>query len=132
MTTAVTSIGQAGPPLNEIPLLDHDQAAGLAGLFKILANDTRLRLLHALHRGGEVRVSDLAAEVGMTQQSVSNQLQRLLDRGILEYPQGGHERLLPHRRPVRPGPAASWHLPGRRPAVRDRLEVVAAASPGLG
>jgi DNA-binding transcriptional ArsR family regulator len=40
-------------------------------------------LLHALHRGGEVRVSDLAAEVGVTQQAVSNQLQRLLDRGIL-------------------------------------------------
>jgi DNA-binding transcriptional ArsR family regulator len=89
VTTAVTSIGQAGPPLNEIPLLDHDQAARLAGLFKILANDTRLRLLHALHRGGEVRVSDLAAEVGMTQQSVSNQLQRLLDRGILKTRRAG-------------------------------------------
>jgi ArsR family transcriptional regulator, lead/cadmium/zinc/bismuth-responsive transcriptional repressor len=89
VTTAVTGIGLSGPPLNEIALLDHDQATGLAGLFKILANDTRLRLLHALHRGGEVRVSDLAAEVGMTQQSVSNQLQRLLDRGILKTRRAG-------------------------------------------
>lgn len=89
MTTAVTGLGQPGPPLGQIPLLTADQAAGLAALFKILGNDTRLRLLHALHRGGEVRVIDLAAEVGMTQQSVSNQLQRLLDRGILKSRRAG-------------------------------------------
>ncbi len=89
MTTAVTSLGQPRPPLDEAPLLTPDQAAGLAALFKILSSDTRLRLLHALHRGGEVRVMDLAAEVGMTQQSVSNQLQRLLDRGILKARRAG-------------------------------------------
>lgn len=88
-TAAVTGLGQSGPPLNQIPLLTHNQAAGLAALFKILANDTRLRLLHALHRGGEVRVSDLATEVGMSQQSVSNQLQRLLGRGILKTRRAG-------------------------------------------
>lgn len=89
MTTAVTGLGLPGPPLDEIPLLTPDRAGGLAGLFKILANETRLRLLHALHRGGEVRVSDLATELGMTQQSVSNQLQRLLDRGILRTRRAG-------------------------------------------
>lgn len=89
MTTAVTGLSPSRPPLDEVPLLSPDQASGLAALFKILANDTRLRLLHALHRGGEVRVSDLAAEVGMTQQSVSNQLQRLLDRGILQTRRAG-------------------------------------------
>jgi ArsR family transcriptional regulator, lead/cadmium/zinc/bismuth-responsive transcriptional repressor len=83
VTTAVTGFGQSGPPLDQVPLLAPDQAAGLAALFKVLASDTRLRILHALHRGGEVRVSDLAAEVGVTQQAVSNQVQRLLDRGIL-------------------------------------------------
>ena len=81
--TALTGLDTPRPPLEDIPLLAPEQAAGLAALFKILASDTRLRLLHALHRGGEVRVSDLAAEVGVSQQSVSNQLQRLLDRGIL-------------------------------------------------
>jgi len=53
------------------------------GLFKVLANDSRLRLLHALERAGELCVSDLAAELGMTPQAVSNQLQRLVDRRIL-------------------------------------------------
>lgn len=82
MTRTLTSLDASGQPLGEIPLLTPDQAGDLAALFKILASDMRLRLLHALHRGGEVRVSDLAAEVGVTQQAVSNQLQRLVDRRI--------------------------------------------------
>ena len=52
-------------------------------LFKVLASATRLRLLHALVRAGELSVTDLARTVGMTPQAVSNQLQRLADRGIL-------------------------------------------------
>jgi DNA-binding transcriptional ArsR family regulator len=71
------------PPLDERPLLVPDQARGLADLYQVLANDTRLRLLHALARSGELCVSDLAAAVGMRPQAVSNQLQRLSDRRIL-------------------------------------------------
>jgi DNA-binding transcriptional ArsR family regulator len=52
-------------------------------VFKVLANDTRLRLLHALARAGELSVADLSATVAMKPQAVSNQLQRLVDRGIL-------------------------------------------------
>lgn len=71
------------PPLAERPLLTAGQSAQLVTLFKVLGNDTRLRLLHALHRGGEVPVSELASQVGMRPQAVSNQLQRLADRGIV-------------------------------------------------
>jgi DNA-binding transcriptional ArsR family regulator len=71
------------PPLGERPLLTPEQAAGLMGVFKVLANDTRLRLLHALARSGELCVTHLAAAVSMKPQAVSNQLQRLVDRGIL-------------------------------------------------
>jgi DNA-binding transcriptional ArsR family regulator len=75
---------EAGKPdLRARPLLTADQALLLADLYKMLANDTRLRLLHALARAGEACVSDLAAAVGMRPQAVSNQLQRLLDRRIL-------------------------------------------------
>jgi DNA-binding transcriptional ArsR family regulator len=59
------------------------QAAELADLFKVLANDTRLRLLHALVGAGELCVGGLAEALGMTAQAVSNQLQRLADRGVL-------------------------------------------------
>lgn len=79
-----TAAARAGKPaLGDRPLITPEQARGLIGLFKALANDSRLRLLHALERGGEVCVTDLAVQVGMRPQAVSNQLQRLTDRGIL-------------------------------------------------
>jgi DNA-binding transcriptional ArsR family regulator len=55
-----------------------------------LANDTRLRLLHALERAGEMCVTDLADAVAMKPQAISNQLQRLLDQGILASRRNGN------------------------------------------
>ena len=72
------------PPIEAWPLISDQQAAALMRLFKVFANDTRLRLLHALVRGSELCVSDLADAVDMKPQAVSNQLQRLADRGILD------------------------------------------------
>jgi DNA-binding transcriptional ArsR family regulator len=71
------------PPLQDRALLAPQEAEALAELFKVVANGTRLRLLHALVRESEVRVGDLAEAVGMTPQAVSNQLQRLADKGIV-------------------------------------------------
>lgn len=78
------------PVLRERPLITYKQAAELMGVFKVLANDTRLRLLHALARAGEMCVTDLAEAVAMTPQAVSNQLQRLVDRGILGSKRNGN------------------------------------------
>jgi DNA-binding transcriptional ArsR family regulator len=61
----------------------------LAVVFKVLANDTRLRLLHAIVRADQVCVTDLATAVGMKPQAVSNQLQRLADLGILTHRREG-------------------------------------------
>lgn len=84
LTHTVASNATGGKPtLGERPLLASDQAHQLADLYKMLANDTRLRLLHALARVGEACVTDLANAVGMRPQAVSNQLQRLLDRRIV-------------------------------------------------
>lgn len=77
------------PELSARPLIDLPQAARLARVFKVLANDTRLRLLHALARDGELSVSDLSAAVFMKPQAVSNQLQRLVDLGILSSRRAG-------------------------------------------
>ena len=71
------------PDLKSRPLLSPMQAGQLMGLFKVLANDTRLRLLHQITRTGEVGVTALAEAVGMSPQAVSNQLQRLADWRIL-------------------------------------------------
>lgn len=71
------------PALEERPLLTLEQAADLTGIFKVLTNENRLRILHALVRAEELRVSELADVVGMSPQSVSNQLQLMVLRGIL-------------------------------------------------
>lgn len=73
----------AKPGLKDRRLLTPIQAGGLAAVFKVLANDTRLRLLHALVRADEMCVTDLASAVAMKPQAVSNQLQRLADLDIL-------------------------------------------------
>ena len=70
-------------PVASRPLLPPAQARQLMQLFKVFANDTRLRLLHALVRECELCVTDLANVVSMKPHAVSNQLQRLVDRGIL-------------------------------------------------
>lgn len=59
------------------------QASELEDLFKILANDTRLKLLQHLAIAKEMCVCDLAECLSMKPQAVSNQLQKLLDRGIV-------------------------------------------------
>jgi DNA-binding transcriptional ArsR family regulator len=71
------------PAIEDRPLISDQQAAALTRLFKVFSNDTRLRLLHALVREEELCVSELGEAVGMKPQAVSNQLQRLVDRGIV-------------------------------------------------
>ena len=81
------------PPLAERPLLGIETAAELARVYETLANDTRLRLLHVLLREGEIYPSGLAAKLGMKPQAISNQLQRLLDRGIVQTRRDGNNVL---------------------------------------
>lgn len=70
--------------LAERELMPPVQADALADLFAILAGATRLRLLHALLRSGELCTTDLADAIGMKAQAVSNQLRSLVHQGILE------------------------------------------------
>ena len=72
------------PKLCERPLISPEEATELSTLFKIFANDNRLRLLHAMARAGEIRVVDLAAALEMKVQAVSNQLQRLANQGFVQ------------------------------------------------
>lgn len=83
----------ACPPKTAIerrPLIGFDQANSVERTFQVLADATRLRLLHALVRAGEMCVSDLARALEMKPQAVSNQLQRLVDRGILASRRNGN------------------------------------------
>ena len=78
------------PDLKNRPLLTGEQAASLEQTFKVLANNTRLRLLHALFLEEEICVSDLARTLGMKPTAVSNQLQRLTFSGIIESRRDGN------------------------------------------
>src|SRR3954469_10256264 len=71
------------PALAGRPLLSFVEAVKVMALFKVLANDTRIRMLHHIVRSGEATVTDLARTLGMTPQAVSNQLMRLSDTGML-------------------------------------------------
>ncbi len=71
------------PKLEQRPPLEEEVASELESVFKTLANATRLRILHVLVRTGELCVGDIAKALDMKAQAVSNQLQRLSDRGIV-------------------------------------------------
>ncbi len=90
---APTELGAHGcrpkPRLVARPLISGAEAAGLGQTFKILANSTRLRLLHALVRRPGLSVTELAEALGMKPQAISNQLQRLLDKGIVSNVRNG-------------------------------------------
>ena len=75
---------QPRPALVKRPLLTPEESNDLADVFSVLANDTRLRLLHALVRSRELSVSEIADEVEMKPQAISNQLQRLSDLGVVD------------------------------------------------
>ncbi len=69
--------------LKQRPLMSCEQAVLVESLFEVLANDTRLRLLHEIARHDEICVSDLAEALEMKPQAISNQLQRLQDKSIV-------------------------------------------------
>jgi DNA-binding transcriptional ArsR family regulator len=71
------------PALAERPLLSFVDAVKVMALFKVLGNDTRIRLLHHLVRSGEATVTGMAKTLGMKPQAVSNQLVRLADTRML-------------------------------------------------
>ena len=70
----------AAEPLTEI------EAAGLAAVFKALADPVRLRLfsLVASHNGDEASVLDLAAHFDVTQPTISHHLKVLREAGLLD------------------------------------------------
>lgn len=85
------------PALAQRDLIASPEVDELAGLFRILASDTRLRILHTIARTGEAAVGAIATEVGASNQTVSNHLQRMADQQIVATRRDGnhvHYRLI--------------------------------------
>lgn len=53
-------------------------------MLKLMANEKRLLILCALIAGGEVNVSELAAEVGLSMSALSQHLAKLREDGLIE------------------------------------------------
>jgi len=71
------------PNLENRELIAPDMAGQLEELFKVLGNDTRIRLLHVLIREKEAPVNEIADQLGMSAQAVSSHLQKLSLSGIV-------------------------------------------------
>lgn len=82
------------PPKSDLalrPLISIEQAFDLTAIFKVLANNTRLRILHALIRESELCVNKLSEAIDMKPQAVSNQLQKLVDRNVIQSKRNGNQ-----------------------------------------
>ena len=71
---------------DELPL---SQVRGVAELFKILGDPTRLRLVQALSGAEELCVCDIALVLGMSQSAVSHQLAILRQARLVKYRKDG-------------------------------------------
>lgn len=70
-------------PLATAPL-GADDAIGLAGVLKAIADPARLRVISMLAASGEVCVCDLTEPLGLSQPTVSHHLKTLVDAGLVQ------------------------------------------------
>jgi DNA-binding transcriptional ArsR family regulator len=65
------------------------QTDGLAPLFKVLADETRLKIIYALSREDELCVCDVATIIGSTNAAASHHLRMLRNMGLAKYRKEG-------------------------------------------
>jgi ArsR family transcriptional regulator len=83
-----------------VPPLADDVAEDLLKLFKLLGDETRLRIIHALMCVDEMNVRTLCQHLGQSQPAVSHHLALLRSEGLIEPRRDGKHnfyRLLPKR-----------------------------------
>ncbi|MDV2495141.1 MAG: metalloregulator ArsR/SmtB family transcription factor [bacterium] len=69
-------------------MIDEATTLGLAEIFRVLGDPTRVRILHAL-AASELCVCDLAAILGMSQSAVSHQLRLLRSLRLVRHRREG-------------------------------------------
>ena len=84
----------------DIAQLPTDTAHALAGLFKLLADETRLRIMYFLLQKDEINVRTFCRLLGQSQPAVSHHLAMLKEAGLLDSRRDGKHnfyRLMPKR-----------------------------------
>ncbi|WP_324653706.1 metalloregulator ArsR/SmtB family transcription factor [Georgenia sp. H159] len=79
----VTAVHPEKVALTREKIPDEREAGRLAGLFKLLGDPRRARVLYALLEAGELCVCDLAASVDVPEASVSQVLRLLRTAGVV-------------------------------------------------
>src|SRR6187200_709699 len=80
--------------------LEQAKAGDLVTIFKLLADETRLRILHYLTQKPEMNVCTFVGLLGQTQPAVSHHLALLREAGLIECRRDGKHnfyRLVPRR-----------------------------------
>lgn len=80
---AVKTVNSARVTETRRLLVTRDEATKLSGLFRLLGDMNRVRLLYSLLEAGELCVCDLAAAVEMPETSVSHALRLLRTAGVV-------------------------------------------------
>lgn len=71
--------------------LEPAKAAEVAGLFRLLGDQGRVRMLSALAEAGELCVCDLASVVDMAESPVSHSLRLLRTAGVVRHRRAGRQ-----------------------------------------
>jgi ArsR family transcriptional regulator, arsenate/arsenite/antimonite-responsive transcriptional repressor len=72
------------------PMLNQEEAAATAELFKALADPARVRIVNTIATAGEpVCACEFEPALGLSQPTVSHHLKKLTDAGLLEREQRG-------------------------------------------
>jgi ArsR family transcriptional regulator, arsenate/arsenite/antimonite-responsive transcriptional repressor len=89
LTAAVESVILCCAPLGA-PVLDEEEAAATAELFRALGDPARVRIVNLLATSVEpVCACELYGPLGLSQPTVSHHLKKLVDAGLLEREQRG-------------------------------------------
>lgn len=91
-----------GTPAQDLGVTDlrEDLGHDLAGLFKLLSDETRLRILYFLMQKDEINVRTFCELLGQSQPAVSHHLAMLKEAGILDSRRDGKHnfyRIMPKR-----------------------------------
>src|SRR3954462_12327900 len=70
--------------IKDLAALEQAATQELVGLFKLLADETRLRILHYLMQKPELNVRTFVGLLGQTQPAVSHHLALLREAGVLQ------------------------------------------------
>jgi len=73
-----------GAVLTTMPPISEQTVRDLSQVFKLLSDETRLRILLYLAQSGELHVTDLCGKLGQSQPAVSHHLALLRVSGLIE------------------------------------------------